>query len=196
MSGRRAAAREPGRRSRRRSCARSASSQQMRSPRHACSDFHSALPLPEPGPASGRTSASATTRAPAARATAAVASVEPSSMTTISSTSAVRPAERELGPYLATMAPIVASSSRAGRHTEIVWPRAARFAVDGDRRDCTGASLRGTLWERRSGRLAIAGRETRAHPERLRDRPCRRRGNQPKSSDRRSDSSQVPMPDR
>ena len=43
--------------------------------------------LARTGPASGSTSASATTRAPAARAVSAVASVEPSSITTISSTS-------------------------------------------------------------------------------------------------------------
>ena len=45
---------------------RSASIQQMMSPVHAYSDFHIALPLPEPVPVSGSTDASATTRAPAA----------------------------------------------------------------------------------------------------------------------------------
>ena len=37
------------------------------SPSHAYSDFHSALPLPEPGRHSGRTSSTARTRAPSQR---------------------------------------------------------------------------------------------------------------------------------
>src|SRR3954468_1898141 len=95
----------------------------MRSPAAAASAFHMASPLPAPGPASGRTRSTDSTRAPAAAAAAAVPSVDPSSITRISSTSGrLSDSSRRMVP---TMRPIVASSSRAGRQTDNRRPRLA-----------------------------------------------------------------------
>src|SRR5438128_8396451 len=90
---------------------RSASIQQMMSPVQAYNDFHIALPLPDPAPASGSTDASLTTRAPAWLAISAVPSQEPSSSTTTSDTTSRRTASR-------TISPMVDASLRAGRHTD------------------------------------------------------------------------------
>ncbi len=88
-----------------------------RSPDVAYRDFHSASPLPDMRPRPGRTASCATTSAPAAAATAAVRSVERESTTTISSTSGIR-STRSVR-MAATIAPTVASSSRAGSTTLI-----------------------------------------------------------------------------
>ncbi len=93
------------------------------SPSAASSDFHNALPLPDPGPVSGSTDSAATTRAPSHDATAAVESVEPSSSTTTSSIRST--SSMSVRRTVATMWPTVASSLRAGRHTERLSPRAA-----------------------------------------------------------------------
>src|SRR5215211_2390012 len=94
----------------------SASTQQSRSPWQACRLFQRASPLPDPGPWPGRTSCSRNTRAPSAWAMAAVSSLEPASMTTISSIS--RDRSSRLRRRLRTMPPTVAASSRVGRQTE------------------------------------------------------------------------------
>src|SRR3954468_10985863 len=75
---------------------RSASIQQMMAPVQAYNDFHIALPLPDPGPVSGSTDASLTTRAPASAAMAAVSSEEPSSSTTTSVTTSRRTASETI----------------------------------------------------------------------------------------------------
>src|SRR5260370_1414794 len=83
-------------------------------------DVHGAVPLPDPGPGSGSAPDWESTGAPAARATAAVASVEPSSSTTISSTRpspSGEPGSTRRFRTSHTMLPIVAASLRAGRHT-------------------------------------------------------------------------------
>jgi hypothetical protein len=98
----------------------SASTQHMMSPWQAYNDFHIALPFPLPGGRSGISSATGKTRAPSTRAASPVASVELSSMTTISSTR-WRSSTR-LRRTVATTRPTVASSSRAGRQTETVCP--------------------------------------------------------------------------
>ena len=135
---------EPVDDSRPRKLRRSASSQQMMSPRHACSDFHSALPLPEPGPGFGEHVAPRRRPgAPAARATAAVSSVEPSSMHDDLVDESVGQLD-EPGPR-ARSAPMVAASSRAGRQTETVTERASPRR---DRR-AHDVSLWGTHRERR-----------------------------------------------
>ena len=103
----------------------------MMSPRHAYSDFHSALPLPDPGPASGSTDASATTRAPAARrdrgGVVGRAVVEHDDL-----------GRRGRGATAsATIAPMVGASLRAGRHTETRGRRSRPSASARDVRDCT-----------------------------------------------------------
>ncbi len=95
---------------------RSASIQTITSPVLAATLAHNTLPLPVAVPASGSTSGTETTRAPAAAATWAVASVLRSSITTISST---RPQCRRVA-IVCTIGPTVSASSRAGTHTETV----------------------------------------------------------------------------
>ena len=106
---------------------------------------------------------------PPPRATAAVSSVEPSSMTTISST------EREHGR----------SRARSGRR----WP--PRCAPVGTPRSPEGHASR-SMGSRQYGNL-IASSGQRAHPERLRDRPVDAAAT---SSMTGRPPSQVPMPDR
>ena len=87
--------------------------------------------------------ATATTRAPSHEATAAVESVEPSSSTTTSSTSAT--SSISVRRTVATMWPTVASSLRAGRHTDTVrpgqpWPSARSAGRKSSWRQGTGSS--------------------------------------------------------
>ena len=135
----------------------------MMSPRHAWSDFHSALPLPDAGPGFGEDVAFGDhPRAGGPRATAAVSSVEPSSITTISSTRPPDPAS--WARISATIAPTVAASSRAGRQTEIGEPC-------GKVRGAIGAIHGVWLWLEAPWAVGCYPRRARAHPERLRDRP-------------------------
>ena len=106
---------------------RSASMNTRTSPLVAARDRHITSPLPGRDGTLRSTSSRCTTRAPAALATSAVRSVDPESMTTTSSTSQCgRRAERDEPPSSMTMdetiAPIVDSSSSAGRTTLTVNP--------------------------------------------------------------------------
>ena len=130
---------------------RSASSQQMMSPVHACSDFHSALPLPDPGPGLGQDRRLGDDpRAPAARRPRRCRRSSRRRCTTISST---RPARRRLARIGRTIAPMVAASLRAGRHTETERPARALRRRSGCGR-AIGASLRAMLDG--SGRSRVA----------------------------------------
>ncbi len=108
---------------------RSASTKQTISPLVTISDRHSTSPFPGSAGIRGRIASRWTTRAPAARATAAVASVEPESITTSSSTSRTRSISSRR--IVATIAPTVASSFSAGSTTlTVVRPgSAARASV-------------------------------------------------------------------
>lgn len=94
---------------------RSASTKQTISPLVTRSDRQSTSPLPGRAGIRGRIASRWTTRAPAAQATAAVASVEPESITTSSSTS--RTFSISSRRIVATIAPTVASSLSAGSTT-------------------------------------------------------------------------------
>src|SRR4051794_7147313 len=136
---------------------------------------------------SGRTSSTPRTRAPSQAAASAVASVDRSSITTTSSTRGT--VSIRVRRTVATMWPTVASSSRAGRHTEIRRPcstlRATRASASNSEA-CrgTGQGMGGVataqsvgagpeaaafaFWAQRRARLTC---RLRAHPERLRDGP-------------------------
>src|SRR3954470_2934733 len=81
----------------------------------AASERHNTSPLPSYGANCGSTSARCTTRAPAAAATEAVASLDPLSITTNSSTSGWRCTRSR--QMRSTIRPTVASSLSAGRTT-------------------------------------------------------------------------------
>jgi hypothetical protein len=98
----------------------SASIHTTMSPSVTYSDSQRALPLPLPGGIDGSTSCTRWTVAPSSSAASAVLSVDPSSMTTISSTRCVRSTRRRR--TLPTIWPTVPSSSRAGRTTETDVP--------------------------------------------------------------------------
>ena len=87
----------------------------MTSPVVAASERHSTSPLPGRTGTSGRTASRATTRAPGGARPHAVASVEPESTTTSSSTSVP-----SSGRTAATTPPTVASSFSAGSTTDTV----------------------------------------------------------------------------
>ena len=117
----------------------------MRSPRHACSDFQSALPLPEPGPASGQhVGLGDHGRARGAGdlgggVGGAVVDHDDLVDEPPPPVGASRPGAR--GPR-ARCRRRVAASLRAGRHTEIEYPSAA-FRLD-EIGEIHGVSLRGT----------------------------------------------------
>ena len=99
---------------------RSESMNTMMSPVVAASERHSASPLPGCGGISGSASSRVMTRAPAARARAAVSSVDPESSTISSST---RPPS--IGVMVPMTAAMVSASFSAGSTTEMVRPRLA-----------------------------------------------------------------------
>ncbi len=94
---------------------RSASTKQTISPVVTSSERHRTSPLPGSAGIRGSTESRCTTRAPARRATSAVASVEPESITTSSSTS--RTFSISSRRITVTISPTVASSFSAGRTT-------------------------------------------------------------------------------
>ena len=98
----------------------SVSHQTTMSPRRTWRLFHSASPLPVKLPCSRRTSACCSTGTPSDRAISTVRSVEPLSITTISSSSG-EPSSRALRRVV-MMSPIVASSFSVGRPRLIVRP--------------------------------------------------------------------------
>lgn len=106
---------------------RSASTKQTMSPPVTSSERHSTSPLPGRAGILGRIVSRCTTRAPAARATPAVRSVEPESITTSSSTSGTRSVIRARR-ISATISPTVSSSFSAGSTTLTEVPE-ARFAA-------------------------------------------------------------------
>ncbi len=98
----------------------------MMSPVVAASERHSASPLPGCGAISGSASSRWTTRAPAARARAAVSSVEPESSTINSSTSLPNiDVSPSIGVMVLMTAATVSASLSAGSTTEMVRPALA-----------------------------------------------------------------------
>ncbi len=188
-----------GRSSARRSCAgrRRASRRGRRA--HACSDFHSALPLPDPGPASGSTSDSATTR----RAGGAGDRGGVVGGVVVEHHDLVDEAPVRRHEVLAHLGHDARRRSRL-RCAPGGTPRSSARASASPRRDRPDSrvSLRGTPGCSPASEPCYPDRanltEIRAHQERLRDRPCDAAATSTEHRSRKEpvDSSEVPMPDR